>query len=122
MNIELITLNENEDGSADCELRMDTEGKHFLLELGFNTMLKKAIDTAGEDEFFMKAKAVAQKIDKGEYEAPKRDLFEEIKEGFDHLAESPLSFTKDSEIHEKAYLEGWNDGFELGKKAVRDET
>ena len=103
MNIDLITLNENEDGSADCELRMDTEGKHYLLELGFNTMLKKAIDLSEEDEFFMKATAVAQELDKGEYEAP-------------------LSFDKESQIHEKAYLEGWNAGFELGKKTIRDEA
>lgn len=83
MNIELITLDENEDGSAECELRMDGRGKEYLLELGFNTLLRMSIDAE---------------------------------------AETPLSFDKEAQIHEKAYLEGWNDGFELGKKTIRDEA
>lgn len=107
MNISLISLDENEDGSAECELRMDAKGKEYLLELGFNALLKMSLDALHEDgdadEFFLRAKAVTQEIDNGEYEAP-------------------LSFDKEAQIHEKAYLEGWNDGFELGKKTIRDEA
>lgn len=44
MKIELQQMIENEDGSADCILDVDEEGKEYLLNLGFNTLLRNALD------------------------------------------------------------------------------
>jgi hypothetical protein len=43
MNIELVTLQENEDGSADCSFTTDKEGKEALLRYGLIAILKEAI-------------------------------------------------------------------------------
>ena len=50
MNMEMLVLKENEDGSADVELRIDQEGKEYLINLGFNALLMKAIDHYKLDE------------------------------------------------------------------------
>lgn len=50
MKIDLIKLIENEDGSADCELELDEAGKTYLIQLGFNTLLMKAIENHKTDE------------------------------------------------------------------------
>jgi hypothetical protein len=43
MKIELLQLVENADGSADCELELDDEAKTYLINLGFISLLEKAI-------------------------------------------------------------------------------
>lgn len=50
MKIDLIKLIENEDGTADCELELDEAGKLYLIQLGFNTLLTKAIESYKADE------------------------------------------------------------------------
>jgi hypothetical protein len=43
MKIELLQLVENEDGSANCDLELDDEAKTYLINLGFISLLEKAI-------------------------------------------------------------------------------
>jgi hypothetical protein len=43
MKITVITLKENEDGSAMVELEADEEGKMFLLQEGLLSIIKRAI-------------------------------------------------------------------------------
>lgn len=50
MAISLIRMIENEDGSVDCDLRMDEEGKMYLINLGFNALLKQAIENYKANE------------------------------------------------------------------------
>ena len=50
MKIDLIKLIENEDGTADCELELDEAGKLYLIQLGFNALLTKAIENYKADE------------------------------------------------------------------------
>lgn len=50
MKIELITLIENEDGTADCDLELDEAGKLYLIQLGFNALLKQAIENYKANE------------------------------------------------------------------------
>ena len=45
MNLTVTELRENEDGSADVELRMDNEAREFLIQEGFLTILKSYIDS-----------------------------------------------------------------------------
>jgi hypothetical protein len=44
MQIELDGMEENDDGSATCTLKLDQEGVRYLVNLGFVHMLKKMID------------------------------------------------------------------------------
>jgi hypothetical protein len=50
MKIELLKLIENEDGSADCELELDEEGKIYLINLGFIALINKAISIEKEEQ------------------------------------------------------------------------
>jgi hypothetical protein len=47
--IELIQLREEEDGSAICELKTNAAGTHLLMELGFNALLRKALNEVHTD-------------------------------------------------------------------------
>ena len=53
ITVRIVT--ENEDGSADCEVSVTPEGMAILLQYGFNTVLKEAIENtkleATKDEF-----------------------------------------------------------------------
>lgn len=42
--IEMINLQENEDGSAICELKTNPAGTRLLIEWGFNAMLLKGLN------------------------------------------------------------------------------
>lgn len=44
MNITVRMVRENEDGSADCEVRVDAEGMTLLMQYGFTAVLKEAIE------------------------------------------------------------------------------
>jgi hypothetical protein len=44
LQIELDGMEENDDGSATCTLKLDQEGVRYLINLGFVHMLKKMID------------------------------------------------------------------------------
>jgi hypothetical protein len=44
MQIELDGMEENDDGSATCTLKLDQEGVRYLINLGFVHMLKKVVD------------------------------------------------------------------------------
>jgi hypothetical protein len=43
MKIDVICVEEHEDGSASCTLNLDTDGMRFLVNLGLVTALKEAI-------------------------------------------------------------------------------
>lgn len=42
--IELMAVKENEDGSADCELKLNAPALKFLINFAFVNVLKKALD------------------------------------------------------------------------------
>ncbi len=44
MQLEIEVTRENEDGSADCLLHLDKEAIAFLVQEGFESMLKKVIE------------------------------------------------------------------------------
>ena len=44
MKLELLSLTENEDGSADLEVDVDEEAKKLLLQVGLETLLIRAIE------------------------------------------------------------------------------
>jgi hypothetical protein len=46
MNITVRMVRENEDGSADCEVRVDADGMALLLQYGLKSVLREAIDNA----------------------------------------------------------------------------
>jgi len=50
MKIELLSLTENEDGSADMEVELDEEAKTLLIQVGLETLLLRAIDKHKESE------------------------------------------------------------------------
>lgn len=47
--IEMVHLTENEDGSANCQLKTNAAGARLLMEWGFNAMLRKAVDEIHTD-------------------------------------------------------------------------
>lgn len=47
--IEMLNLQENEDGSANCVLKTNAAGTRLLMEWGFNAMLRKAVDEIHTD-------------------------------------------------------------------------
>lgn len=47
--IEMMNLKEEEDGSAICELKTNPAGMRLLVEWGFNSMLRKALDEIHTD-------------------------------------------------------------------------
>jgi hypothetical protein len=49
MKIELTTITENPDGSADCELSIDVEGMKLLVQEGLIAVLWKAIEQAKDE-------------------------------------------------------------------------
>jgi hypothetical protein len=49
MNIELIELVENEDGSADIQLELDDDAKKLLIQLGFEKLLTDVINKYKEE-------------------------------------------------------------------------
>ena len=49
MEIKVITVKENEDGSADVDVRFDAEGLQFLIQEGLTSILKQAIDMTKKD-------------------------------------------------------------------------
>jgi hypothetical protein len=44
MNIKVESIKENEDGSADCIIHMDEEGKDFLIKYAILACLTEAIE------------------------------------------------------------------------------
>ena len=44
MRLELLSLTENEDGSADLEVDVDEEAKKLLLQVGLEALLIRAIE------------------------------------------------------------------------------
>ena len=44
MKLELLSLTENEDGSADLEVDVDEEAKKLLLQVGLEALLIRAIE------------------------------------------------------------------------------
>lgn len=44
MDIKILSLEEHDDGSAIVNLEMDNEAKEFLIEQGFNHILRIGID------------------------------------------------------------------------------
>ena len=46
MIVEILEVNENDDGSATITLDLDDTGKQFLLEAGFNAIMKQALADA----------------------------------------------------------------------------
>jgi hypothetical protein len=44
MNIKIIAVKENKDGSADAEVRFDKEGLEFLVQEGVLAVLKQFIE------------------------------------------------------------------------------
>jgi hypothetical protein len=49
MEIRVMTVKENEDGSADVDVKFDEEGLHFLIQEGLSAILKQAVDMAREN-------------------------------------------------------------------------
>jgi uncharacterized protein (UPF0128 family) len=49
MNISILNYVENEDGSADVEVRLDEESTKFLINEGFKAVLLAAIKRETED-------------------------------------------------------------------------
>lgn len=45
MRLELLSLTENEDGSADLEVEVDDEAKKLLLQVGLEALIIRAIET-----------------------------------------------------------------------------
>jgi hypothetical protein len=50
MKIELLSLTENEDGSADMEVELDEEAKTLLIQVGLETLLLRAIENYKESK------------------------------------------------------------------------
>lgn len=44
MKIQITQIKENPDGSAECALDLDAEGHTLLMEVGFNFLLKSALE------------------------------------------------------------------------------
>jgi hypothetical protein len=44
MKLELLSLTENEDGSADLEVDVDEEAKKLLLQVGLEALIIRAIE------------------------------------------------------------------------------
>jgi hypothetical protein len=49
MNIDVVKIVDNEDGSANLEVEMDAEAIHFFVNKAFIQMLKEAVDVEGSD-------------------------------------------------------------------------
>jgi hypothetical protein len=49
MKIELLSLTENEDGSADMKVELDEEAKILLIQAGLETLITRAIDKYKEE-------------------------------------------------------------------------
>lgn len=49
MKIELLSLTENEDGSADMEVELDEEAKTLLIQVGLEVLITRAIDKYKEE-------------------------------------------------------------------------
>jgi hypothetical protein len=49
MKIELLSLTENEDGSADMEVELDEEAKTLLIQVGLEALITRAIDKYKEE-------------------------------------------------------------------------
>lgn len=50
MHIEIIEMFENSDGSATLNLDIDEDGKKFLIEAGFNSVMLKALEQKRTDD------------------------------------------------------------------------
>ena len=48
MKLELLSLTENEDGSADLEVDVDEEAKKLLLQVGLEALIIRAIESYKE--------------------------------------------------------------------------
>lgn len=48
MKLELLSLTENEDGSADVEVEIDDESKKLLLQAGLEALIIRAIESYKE--------------------------------------------------------------------------
>jgi hypothetical protein len=44
MKLELLSLTENEDGSADLDVEVDDEAKKLLLQVGLEALIIRAIE------------------------------------------------------------------------------
>jgi hypothetical protein len=44
MTIEVVSMEEHEDGSATLQVDMDEETKEYLINLGFETLIRKAME------------------------------------------------------------------------------
>ena len=44
MEIEVVTIDEHEDGSATLQVDMDEETKDLLINVGFETLIRKALE------------------------------------------------------------------------------
>lgn len=49
MKLELLSLTENEDGSADLEVDVDEEAKKLLLQVGLEALIIRAIERYKEE-------------------------------------------------------------------------
>lgn len=50
MKIELLSLTENEDGSADMEVELDEEAKTLLIQVGLEALIIRAIENYKESK------------------------------------------------------------------------
>jgi hypothetical protein len=48
MNIDVLTVVEQEDGSAVAELQLDKEALEFFVSAGFNAVVRKVLDELKE--------------------------------------------------------------------------
>lgn len=48
MKLELLSLTENEDGSADLDVEVDEEAKKLLLQVGLEALIIRAIESYKE--------------------------------------------------------------------------
>lgn len=51
MTIEVVSMDEHEDGSATLQVDMDEETKNLLINIGFETLIRKALEneTSSDD-------------------------------------------------------------------------
>ena len=49
MKIEIITVRENEDGSMDCSLELDEEGKDYLIRFAIVKALEQAVQLSEKE-------------------------------------------------------------------------
>jgi len=66
MLIEIIEYNEDSDGGATVTIDIDEEGKTFLIEKGFNSLLENAIEKMKSDMALVELVKSAQ--EDGDYE------------------------------------------------------